>query len=211
MDPTPTDVRRCVLKQLPFLHRGRDVLRIVHVAVPEPDAVLFAELVVDLGDLSVGIADLGPVIDYVETGTGGVRPVQVVLQEVDRKAIDPRLWDLIIRERLPDESLRILRIWLSGGRVVDQVRQKRVGEVTGEFCIGRGEIRVLLRFVVSPTFVAEKEERLFLALVELRNPYRPTDRRSKLVLVEGSRSRGSCVREWIPRVKGIVTQEPPSP
>src|SRR6266480_6829541 len=126
MDPTPTDVRRCVLKQLPVFYRGRYILRIVHVAVPEPDAVLFAELVVDLGDVSVGIADLGPVIDYVETGARGVRAVQVILQEVEREGIDPRGRDLIIRERLPDKSPRILGIRLGGRRVVDKVRYKRV-------------------------------------------------------------------------------------
>ncbi len=156
----------------------------VNGAITEKHGVFLAEVLVD--------ADVVLILGLV-VGSRIDRVIPVAIQHWTRwrkhgmdignhSRIDEVRWDLISRKWIANVLTGVRWIGTSRKRVIDLRRETAL--VTSQLCRCRNLQQTVAVLGITEALVSKIEEGLVPAVVELRNPHRPTERGAELVLPE---------------------------
>ena len=145
-------------------------------------------------------------VEPVDSEVAGVVVVGFRQSQIDvalRHLLNPTCGDNVVRE------LPATIVGCRGRRIKDVSPERRIRKIAGQF-VGGGNPRLADGPAAKPIVLSsEKEERLVLPVVDLRNDHRSAEGAAKLILPEGGRLRQGRLGDRTAGRKNVVADELP--
>src|SRR2546421_2748063 len=122
-----------------------------------------------------------------------------LLGELYHSGIDQVGWDLVVWKRVTNKASRLIRVLPRTERVENLLRN--VAEIAPEIGLGRHSEEAIGGTAIAKPFIAEKEETLVAAVIDLRNVDRSPHGCSKHVLAKWC----FLLEKGISSIESIVT------